>query len=84
MLAALREIARLEPRLTTPVTCATWLRVQTQVFMVSVGFVDMVLTLGDERSATGEVWLEAKIDSAEGVEFDQAAALFEPLLCQFR
>ena len=68
MLVALREVADLEPPLSTPVTRATWLRVQTQVFLPGGGFLDAVLTLGNDAGVIGEVWLETKIDSKEGVD----------------
>ena len=55
MLVALREVAALEPPLSTPVTRATWLRVQTQVFLPGGGFLDAVLTLGNDAGVIGEV-----------------------------
>jgi hypothetical protein len=37
------------------------------VFVPDVGFLDTVLALGNENGVIGEVWLEAKIESKEGV-----------------
>lgn len=67
MLAALAELADEKPSLTTRVAQATWIRVHTQVFLPNGGFLDMLLTLSNENGVIGEVWVEVKIKSPEGV-----------------
>ena len=54
--------------LATFVADATWIRVQTQVFLPDGGFLDAVLALGNGKTGViGEVWLEVKINSPEGI-----------------
>ena len=67
MLIALRQLAERKPRLTTRVVDVSRIRVETQVFLPEGGFLDMVLALGNETGAIGEIWIETKIESPEGM-----------------
>ncbi len=75
MLAVLREVADLSPPLATPVARGIWADPKTQVFLPGVGFIDTVLTVGNESGVVGEIWLEAKIESKEGMSFDGTGQL---------